>query len=63
VLEIGLGGRLDAVNAFTPDCAVLTSVALDHLDYLGDSRERIGWEKAHIFRSGRPAIVGDPNLP
>src|SRR5215468_2438499 len=63
VLEIGLGGRLDAVNAFTPDCAVLTSVALDHLDYLGDSRERIGWEKAHIFRPGRPAIVGDANPP
>src|SRR5215510_1774786 len=63
VLEIGLGGRLDAVNAFVPDCAVLTSVALDHLDYLGDSRERIGWEKAHIFRPGRPAIVGDPNPP
>ena len=63
VLEIGLGGRLDAVNAFDPDCAVLTSVGLDHTDYLGGTRERIGWEKAHIFRSGRPAIVGDPSPP
>jgi dihydrofolate synthase/folylpolyglutamate synthase len=63
VLEIGLGGRLDAVNAFAPDCAVLTSVALDHMEYLGDTRERIGWEKAHIFRPGRPAIVGDPAPP
>ena len=63
VLEIGLGGRLDAVNAFEPDAAVLTSVGLDHQDYLGDTRERIGWEKAHIFRPGKPAIVGDPNPP
>jgi dihydrofolate synthase/folylpolyglutamate synthase len=63
VLEIGLGGRLDAVNAFEPDCAVLASVGIDHREYLGDTRERIGWEKAHIFRSGKPAIVGDPNPP
>jgi dihydrofolate synthase/folylpolyglutamate synthase len=63
VLEVGLGGRLDAVNAFEPDAAILTSIGLDHQDYLGDTRERIGWEKAHIFRSGRPAIVGDPNPP
>jgi dihydrofolate synthase/folylpolyglutamate synthase len=63
VLEIGLGGRLDAVNVFEPDCAVLTSVGLDHMAYLGDTRERIGWEKAHIFRAGRPAIVGDPAPP
>jgi dihydrofolate synthase/folylpolyglutamate synthase len=63
VLEVGLGGRLDAVNAFEPDAAVLTSVGLDHQDYLGDTRERIGWEKAHIFRAGKPAIVGDPNPP
>ena len=63
VLEVGLGGRLDAVNVFDPDAAVLTSVGLDHQDYLGDTRERIGWEKAHIFRAGRPAIVGDPNPP
>jgi dihydrofolate synthase/folylpolyglutamate synthase len=63
VLEVGLGGRLDAVNAFDPDAAVLTSVGLDHQDYLGTDRERIGWEKAHIFRPGKPAIVGDPNPP
>jgi len=63
VLEVGLGGRLDAVNAFEPDAAVLTSVGLDHQDYLGGTRERIGWEKAHIFRAGKPAIVGDPDPP
>jgi len=63
VMEIGLGGRLDAVNAFDPHCAVLTSIDVDHAEYLGDSRERIGWEKAHIFRRGTPAIVGDPAPP
>jgi len=63
VLEIGLGGRLDAVNVFDPDCAVLTSVDVDHTEYLGDTRDRIGWEKAHIFRRGVPAIVGDPAPP
>ncbi len=63
VLEVGLGGRLDAVNAFEPDCAVLTSVALDHREYLGDTREAIGWEKAHIFRPAIPAVVGDPQPP
>lgn len=63
VLEIGLGGRLDAVNAFEPDCAILTSVALDHREYLGDTREAIGWEKAHIFRPATPAVVGDPAPP
>jgi dihydrofolate synthase / folylpolyglutamate synthase len=63
VLEVGLGGRLDAVNAFDADCAVLTSVDLDHMDYLGDTRERIGAEKAGIFRAGRPAIVADRDPP
>jgi dihydrofolate synthase/folylpolyglutamate synthase len=63
VLEIGLGGRLDAVNAFEPDCAILTSVAVDHREYLGGTREAIGWEKAHIFRPATPAVVGDPNPP
>jgi dihydrofolate synthase / folylpolyglutamate synthase len=63
VLEIGLGGRLDAVNVFDSDCAILTSVDLDHMDYLGDTRERIGWEKAHIFRRGCPAICADPVPP
>ena len=63
ILEVGLGGRLDAVNVFDGDCAVLTSVALDHERYLGDSREAIGYEKAGIFRSGRPAICADPDPP
>lgn len=63
ILEVGLGGRLDAVNVFEPDCAIVTSVAMDHMDYLGDSREAIGFEKAGIFRAGRPAICGDPLPP
>ena len=63
VLEVGLGGRLDAVNAFDADCAILTSIDLDHMDYLGDTREAIGLEKAGIFRAGKPAIVGDPLPP
>ena len=63
VLEVGLGGRLDAVNVFEPDCAVVTSVDLDHQEYLGDTREAIGREKAGIFRGGRPAVVTDPDPP
>lgn len=63
ILEVGLGGRLDAVNVFEPDCAIVTSVAMDHMDYLGDDREAIGFEKAGIFRSGRPAICSDPLPP
>jgi len=63
ILEVGLGGRLDAVNAFDADCAVLTNVALDHMEYLGPDRESIGREKAGIFRAGKPAIVGDPEPP
>lgn len=63
VLEIGLGGRLDAVNVFEPDCSILTSVDMDHMEFLGDTREKIGWEKAHIFRAGRPAICADPVPP
>ncbi len=63
ILEVGLGGRLDAVNAFDADVAVLTSIAVDHVEYLGDNREAIGFEKAHIFRSGRPAICADPEPP
>ncbi len=63
ILEVGLGGRLDAVNTFDADCAVLTSVDLDHTDYLGDTREHIGYEKAGIFRGNRPAIVSDPDPP
>ena len=63
VLEVGLGGRLDAVNVVDADCAVLTSVDFDHVDYLGPDRESIGREKAGIFRGGRPAVVGDPDPP
>jgi len=63
ILEVGLGGRLDAVNTFETDCALLTSVDLDHTDYLGDTRERIGSEKAGIFRRGKPAVVADPDPP
>lgn len=63
VLEIGLGGRLDAVNAAQAHCSVLVSVDLDHQEYLGDSRDVIGWEKAHIARPGRPFICADPEPP
>lgn len=63
VLEVGLGGRLDAVNAIDTDCAILTSIDLDHVDYLGPDRESIGREKAGILRTGRPAIVSDPVPP
>lgn len=63
VLEVGLGGRLDAVNAWDADCALVMSVALDHMDYLGDTREKIGWEKAHIYRGGRPGICADADPP
>ena len=63
VLEIGLGGRLDAVNIVDADAAIVTSVDLDHMDYLGPTREQIGFEKAHIYRSGRPAICSDPAPP
>lgn len=63
ILEIGLGGRLDAVNAFNPDCAVVTSVDIDHQEFLGDTRESIGAEKAGVYRSGLPAICGDLDPP
>lgn len=63
VLEVGLGGRLDAVNILDADCSVVTSVDMDHMEWLGDTREKIGWEKAHIFRPGRPAICADPMPP
>ena len=63
ILEVGLGGRLDAVNIVDPDVAVLTSVAIDHVDYLGPTREDIGREKAGIFRAGRPALCADPDPP
>lgn len=63
ILEVGLGGRLDAVNIIDADVAIVTSVDLDHMDYLGDTREKIGYEKAGIFRSGRTAICSDPVAP
>jgi dihydrofolate synthase/folylpolyglutamate synthase len=63
ILEVGLGGRLDAVNVIDADCAVLTSVDIDHVDYLGGTRESIGREKAGIFREGRPAVIADPDPP
>jgi dihydrofolate synthase/folylpolyglutamate synthase len=63
VFEVGLGGRLDAVNVFDTDCAVITSIGLDHMNYLGDTREEIAYEKAGIFRRGRPAVVSEPDMP
>lgn len=63
VLEVGLGGRLDAVNVFDADCAIVTSVDLDHMDYLGDTRDIIAVEKAGIFRSGRVAVYADRDMP
>jgi dihydrofolate synthase/folylpolyglutamate synthase len=63
ILEVGLGGRLDAVNIVDADCAVLTSVGIDHVDYLGPTREDIGREKAGIFRAGRPAVIAEPDPP
>ncbi len=63
VLEVGLGGRLDAVNIIDADCAIITSVDIDHAALLGDTREAIGREKAGILRTGRPAIVSDPVPP
>ena len=63
ILEVGLGGRYDSVNAFDCDCAVITSIALDHMEYLGPDRESIGLEKAQIMRPGKPAVVSDPVPP
>ena len=63
VLEVGMGGRLDAVNVVDADCALITSIALDHTEYLGDNREDIGREKAGIMRTGRPVVVSDPQPP
>ena len=63
ILEVGLGGRLDAVNVIDTDCAVITCIALDHMEYLGPDREAIGYEKAGIMRTGRPVVVSDPVPP
>ena len=63
ILEVGLGGRLDAVNIIDTDCAIITSIDLDHTELLGDTREAIGFEKAGIMRTGRPVVVSDPVPP
>ena len=63
ILEVGLGGRLDAVNIIDADCAIITSIDLDHMEYLGDSREKIGFEKAGVMRTGAIAVVSDPVPP
>ncbi len=63
ILEIGLGGRLDAINTIDPDVSVISTIGIDHTAYLGTTREAIGWEKAHIFRPGRPAVCSDPVPP
>lgn len=63
ILEVGLGGRLDAVNVVDTDCAVITCIDIDHIEYLGPDRETIGREKAGIMRPGKPAIVADPMPP
>jgi dihydrofolate synthase/folylpolyglutamate synthase len=63
VMEVGLGGRLDAVNAFEPDVSAVVTVDLDHQSYLGNDRESIGFEKAGIFRHGKPAFCADVNPP
>lgn len=63
ILEVGLGGRLDATNMVDADVAVVTSIALDHTDWLGPDRESIGREKAGVFRANKPAVVGEPDMP
>ncbi len=63
VLEVGLGGRLDVVNIINPDLAVITNIGIDHVDWLGDTREKIGFEKAGILREGIPLIYGEPDMP
>lgn len=63
VLEVGLGGRLDTVNVVDADFALVTSIGVDHVEYLGDTRESVAYEKAGIFRSGRPALCGDLSPP
>lgn len=61
VVEVGLGGRLDATNMLTPIVAGVSSIGIDHVEFLGDSREQIAWEKAGIFKPGRPAVIGEPD--
>ncbi len=63
ILEVGLGGRLDAVNIVDADIAVVTSIGIDHKDWLGDTRDSVAYEKSGIFRSQRPAVCGDLDPP
>ena len=63
ILEVGLGGRFDAVNVFDGDCTIITSIDVDHVEYLGSDREAIGREKAGVMRTGRPVVVSDPLPP
>lgn len=63
LLEVGLGGRLDAVNIVEPDVAIISSIGIDHVAWLGETREAIGYEKAGIFRKSVPAVIGDPLPP
>lgn len=63
ILEVGLGGRLDAVNCIDADCAIITNISLDHTDFLGNTLEKISFEKAHICRPDKPVICGDSNPP
>lgn len=63
ILEVGLGGRLDATNIVDPNLAVITSIDIDHVEFLGDNREMIGREKAGIFRANIPVVIGEPDCP
>ena len=63
VLEVGLGGRLDAVNALEPAASIVTAVGVEHETFLGTTRDAVGWEKAHIYRAGKPAVCADPVPP
>lgn len=63
VLEVGLGGRLDAVNIIDPDVAVVTSIGLDHQEYLGNTRDAVGFEKAGILRAGKPLVCSETDIP
>ncbi|TXH70133.1 MAG: bifunctional tetrahydrofolate synthase/dihydrofolate synthase [Thiothrix sp.] len=63
VLEVGLGGRLDATNVWDADVAIITAIGIDHVEWLGHNRELIGREKAGIARAGKPLVCGDPNPP
>lgn len=63
LMEVGLGGRLDASNLLDADCSIVTSIGIDHRDWLGDTRAAIGFEKAGIYRAGKPAVCGDLDIP